>query len=257
MPIASTAKKHFDEDIQRARELLNHAFKVPAGILRDDIVRSSWMYSVGATDAFFCDAYADAIARCLQAKHHQPSIAAPKRLLSLKIPVAAVIRGVTSGNWGWRMAARDLIENESVLDLDTVRKHFNQYFSDADKLFGPKSFDSWLLHQDWRQRLFGITKTDYRKLTGKAKENARKAAKKKFEERFQYIFQRRHDCIHNCDRAKVRLNARHIGTKSYTDNVIYDLEFLVTRFFEEYQSSFPNYIRGLGYSGAIKAKVCQ
>lgn len=257
MPIAATAKKHFDEDIKRSRNLLNHAFTLADETLRHDITRSSWMLAVGAADAFFCDAYADAIARCLQAKHHQPKVAVPKRLLGLKIPVAAVIRGVATGNWGWRMAARDLIENESVLDLETVRKHFNQYFTETDKLFGAKSFDSWILHPEWKHRLFGITKSDYRAKTGKAKNESRKEAKKKFETRFGYIFQRRHDCIHNCDRAKVKLNRRHITNKSYTENVISDLVFLVERFTEEFQVAFPKYVQGLGYSGATKGKVCQ
>ncbi|EDY84260.1 hypothetical protein VDG1235_3891 [Verrucomicrobiia bacterium DG1235] len=257
MPIASTAKKHFDEDLARSRALLEHAFAISEGTLRDDIIRSSWMLSVGAADAFFCDAYADAVARSLQAKHIEPAIVTSKRLLSLKIPVAAVIRGVTTGSWGWRMAARDLIENESVLDLETVRKHFNQYFCDSDKLFGEKSFDAWILHKDWKHRLFGITKTDYRRLTPKAKDKARKESKKKFEERFQYIFQRRHDCIHNCDRAKVSLNRLHIKSKSLISYVIEDIEFLVTRFTEEYQEAFPKYIRGLGYNGTTKGRVCQ
>jgi hypothetical protein len=257
MPITTTAKKHFDEDLTRSRALLEHAFAIPEGTLRDDIIRSSWMLAVGAADAFFCDAYADAVARCLQAKHIQPAIETSKRLLSLKIPVAAVIRGVATGSWGWRMAARDLIENESVLDLETVRKHFNQYFCDTDKLFGANSFDSWILHRDWKHRLFGVTKTDYRRLTGKAKDKARKESKKKFEDRFRYVFQRRHDCIHNCDRAKVSLNRLHIKNQTSVSCVIEDIEFLVARFTDEYQNAFPKYIKDLGYNGTTKSRVCQ
>jgi len=259
MPIASTAKRHFDEDIGRASALLDHAFSgsVTDQVLQDDVARSAWMIGVGAADAFFCDAYADAIARSLQAKQLEPSVTISKRLNDLKIPVAAVIRGVKTGNWGWRMAARDLIERESVLDLETVRKHFNQFFDDDKKLFGADSFDSWILHADWQHRLFGTNKTSYRALSGRPKTEARKKSKKQFEKRFHQIFQRRHDCIHNCDRVKTSLNKRHIRSKDSISKTHFDLKFLVERFVEELQAEFPEFISRQGYSGATKARVCQ
>ena len=62
------------------------------------------MMAVGASDAYFCDAYADLIARTLQAKQLQPTVTIPDRLSKLKVPVIAVIRQA-EGGWRWRMAA--------------------------------------------------------------------------------------------------------------------------------------------------------
>jgi len=87
-----TAKQHFDEDIQRASRLLDHAGTLAAGLLQDDVLRSVWMMTVGACDAYFCDAYADLIARTLRAKDVQPAVQLPDRLNNLRVPVIAVIR---------------------------------------------------------------------------------------------------------------------------------------------------------------------
>jgi hypothetical protein len=55
----ATAKEHFNEDIGRARALVAHAETLPEGLLRGDVLRGAWMMAVGATDAYFSDAYAD------------------------------------------------------------------------------------------------------------------------------------------------------------------------------------------------------
>ena len=90
--ILGTAKTHFDEDTQRAKQLVEHANGLSAGCVKDDICRSAWMLVVGASDAYFCDAYADLIARTLRAKDKEPAIELPERLGNLQVPVTAVIR---------------------------------------------------------------------------------------------------------------------------------------------------------------------
>ena len=85
--ILVTALNHFNEDIQRAREILQHALPLPHDRLRDDLLRASWMMAVGALDAYFCDAYGDMIARTIRAKISQPSVNIPDRIKNLKIPV--------------------------------------------------------------------------------------------------------------------------------------------------------------------------
>lgn len=60
----ATALQHFQEDIGRARAIVSHADPLPRGtpaeqLLRADLLRSAWMFAVGALDAFFCDAYPD------------------------------------------------------------------------------------------------------------------------------------------------------------------------------------------------------
>ena len=124
--ILITAKRHFDEDIQRAHNLRIHASNLQDSQVRDDILRSTWMMAVGASDAYFCDAYADLIARTLRAKDMEPAIKLPERLGNLQVPVTAVIR--EAGGWRWRMAARGLIERENVLSLNQIKSLFNHFF---------------------------------------------------------------------------------------------------------------------------------
>ena len=60
-------------------------------LLRDDLLRSAWMFSVGAMDAFFCDLYADLLASVLMSK----DILAKKHLI---IEIMAEIQGVLKGS---------------------------------------------------------------------------------------------------------------------------------------------------------------
>lgn len=83
-PLLTTARTHFDEDLARARALVRHAHPLPASVVRDDIMRAAWMMAVGATDAYFCDAYADLAARTLQARQLQPTFKISDRMLTLK-----------------------------------------------------------------------------------------------------------------------------------------------------------------------------
>jgi len=116
--LLNTALLHFNEDIGRATALNAHAEPMAAGIVRDDILRAAWMMAVGACDAYFSDAYADLVSRTLQAKALHPAMAIPDRMNNLKIPVVAVIgERRIYGGWRWRMAARELIEDENVLSL--------------------------------------------------------------------------------------------------------------------------------------------
>jgi hypothetical protein len=63
--VAATALQHFQEDIARAKAIVMHANPLPPTnaveqLLRSDLLRSAWMFAVGALDAYFCDAYTDA-----------------------------------------------------------------------------------------------------------------------------------------------------------------------------------------------------
>ena len=60
----------------------------------------------------------------------------------------------------------------------------------------------------------------------------------RLEEHFDGIFQRRHDCIHNCDRPK---NALQPISPVTVDKVIADIEFLVCRCHEAMTDEFPEY----------------
>lgn len=249
----ATAKTHFDGDIARARALCIHAAQQPAGVLRDDISRAAWMMSVGASDAFFCDAYADLIARTLQAKQLQPAIEISDRLSKLKVPVIAVIRQA-QGGWRWRMAARELIEDESVLSLAEIKGLFNHFFRKTHKLLNEATLEPWILHSDSRMRRFGITPTQYRALPDANKGAARKSALTHFEDYYDELFQRRHDCIHNCDRPK---NALQPITHTKVEKVIEDIEFLVGRCHNAFLDEFPRYLTTIGCNAVTRNQVTQ
>jgi len=247
-----TAKRHFDDDIARSRALLGHATPMGDSTLKDDILRAAWMIAVGACDAYFSDAYADLIARTLQAKDLQPNVSIPSRLDNLRLPVNAIIRQARGG-WRWRMAARELIENENVLSLERIKQLFNHFFRKTHKIITQETVETWILHPDAKQRLFGISKSGYRRLTGNAKGQAKKDALERFQSSFDAIFQRRHVCIHNCDRPKIALQRIDAGT---VKKRIEDVTYLVERCHEALIAEFPVYLRDLGFIGATRNRVC-
>ncbi|OHV08704.1 hypothetical protein [Kushneria phosphatilytica] len=246
-----TAMSHFADDIARARGLLDHAKQQASGTVKDDIFRASWMMGVGACDAYFSDAYADLVAKAIQAKEIESSIEIPDRLNNLKLPVTAMLRQA-NGGWRWRMAARELIEEENVLSLGKIQQLFNHFFRKEHKLLNAEAIGSWITHPESKQRVFGITATNYRKLNSSQKGKARKEALDKVKERYETIFQRRHDCIHNCDRPKILpLPISEASVKKS----IQDVEFLVNRCHEAIKSEFPIYLTDLGFSAVTKNRV--
>lgn len=256
MSVPKTALQHFDDDIGRAKALLAHADSLPTATsvqqtLRSDILRSAWMFAVGSLDAYFCDAYTDVIAASLIAKRRQPSVTLPDFFLNIKLPVRAILEEYDSrDNWRWRMAARDLMEKEHVLSLATIQKLFNKFCRKGHKFFNDV-IERWIAHQDARQRLFGMKYADYQKLTGKEKDQARRDADAQLADRFDEIFQRRHDCIHNCDRPRNRPQKLNISGSVL--KVIQDVEFLVMRCDEHLNSEIREFLRGCGCT----QKVCK
>lgn len=214
------------------------------------------MVAIGAVDAYFCDAYADLCARALQAKQIQDAVRVTDRVLNLQIPAIAAIRPSPSENWRWRMAARGMIEKQSVLSLDEVRKLFNGFCRDAHKVFCNAHFDSWIVHRDAKQRLFGVSATAYRRLTGTNRNTQREQSWRQFESRFDSIFQRRHDCIHNCDRPKVAVNTQGLSHDQVA-KVIDDVTFLVQRFEDVMVGEFEQWLVSLGASAVTRARVLQ
>lgn len=252
MPVLVTAKSHFDDDMSRAHGLISVAMATPQGIVHDDILRASWMMAVGACDAYFCDAYADLISRAIRAKELQPSVPIPDRLHDLRVPVIAVLRHQDSG-WRWRMAARELVEDQSVLSLERIRSLFNHFLCDRNKLLNSSTIDSWVLDRRAQVRHFGIRAAAYRRLSGAPRATASKAALRRFEEHCGRLFQRRHDLIHNCDRPKYSLQRI---TENAARSTIKDVEFLVGHCHDLLVIEFPQYLSNLGFSGATRNQVC-
>jgi hypothetical protein len=251
----STAKQHFEEDIVRARALVSHVRNLPAEPCHDDILRAAWMMAVGACDAYFSDAYADLISRVLRAKEIENKVKISDKLNNLKIPVIAIL-SKKSGGWRWRMAARELIEDENVLSLDKIRTLFNQFFRENHKILNENTIEKTIFHAQAKNksRLFGITSAKFKSKHSKDKGKAKKDALKHFEKHFREIFQRRHDCIHNCDRPKVALQKI---SPTIVDKKIEDIEFLVERCHEAFMEEFStHYLKGLGFSAVTRNRVC-
>jgi hypothetical protein len=106
-------------------------------------------------------------------------------------------------------------------------------------------------HPAAKTRLFGITSTAYRGMNLARQDQARKDAIEKLEERFAEIFQRRHDCIHNCDRPKVR--PQSLARRGTVFKVIEDVEFLVHRCDEHINSEFKQFLSTIGCAAATIA----
>jgi len=73
-------------------------------------------------------------------------------------------------------------------------------------------------------------------------------------ERFKEIFQRRHDCIHNCDRPRTAIQTKNV-TNIYITKVIEDIDFLVKRCTAEFRTEFRVYLTVLGFSAVIRNQV--
>lgn len=246
-----TALNHFKEDIARARALIDHTQTLPTAEfaeqqLRSDILRSAWMFAVGALDAYFCDAYTDVIAATIISKNRQPDILLPDFFYDIRFPVRAILEPYANNdNWRWRMAARKMMERESILSLDTVRKFFNKFFRPGHKFYHDL-LENWITSPDARKRLFGITDTAFRPLTGQLRHDAINAVWDQMKDRYRYVFQRRHDCIHNCDRPKAAPQPLHLSGTVL--KVVEDTEFLVRMSDAHIDVEFHEFLRGLGCS---------
>lgn len=257
MPV--TALNHFQQDLARARALVAHADGLPTAtakeqLLRSDLLRSGWMFAVGALDAYFCDAYTDVVAATIIAKSRQPAIRLPDFFYEIKFPIRSILEPYTHNeNWRWRMAARKMMERETVLRLKTIQDLFNKFFRPGHKLFRDL-LDGWISAPDARKRLFGITRSAYQALATPAdRQTAISDAWDQMQERYRNIFQRRHDCIHNCDRPKV--SPQSLNRAGTALKVIQDVEFLVPRCDQHIHTEFHEFLNSLGCSPATIAQV--
>lgn len=246
----ATALQHFTEDIARARAISGHANGLPYAsaserMLRSDLLRSSWMLAVGALDAYFCDAYTDVVAATAGSKSRQPDIVLPEWAYEIKLPLRAVLESYNNANWRWRMAARKLMERENVLGLETISKLFNKFFRKGRKFF-VELFDQWIVHPEATFRMFDVSGAEFAAMTPAEMEITKKVARPRFEERFDFIIQRRHDCIHNCDRP--RNKPQPLDKAETVLKVIQDIDFLVHRCDEHIGEEFRQFLVGVGCS---------
>jgi hypothetical protein len=254
----ATALQDFYEDAARVRALIAHADALPRAnpadqSLRSDVLRSAWMFAVGALDAYFSDAYTDVVAATIISKSRHDPMTLPDFFYDIRFPVRAVLESyAVNVNWRWRMAARRMMDRENVLKLETIQKLFNKFFRKGHRFFGDV-LDSWITHPDAKKRLFGITRQAYNALAAADKETARTAAREQMEERYGAIFQRRHDCIHNCDRPRVSPQRLVLGGTVL--KVLQDVEFLVVRCDGQINAEFRQFLLQCGCPAAIVAQA--
>lgn len=197
--------------------------------------------------------YTDLVAATILAKSLRPTVILPDWFGEIKFPVRAILEPyVNNVNWRWRMAAREMMARENVLSLSTVQALFNKFFREGQKLFGDL-LDTWITRPDSRKRLFGITRTAYLALDASGKGNARQRAKVQLQELYGDIFQRRHDCIHNCDRPRVAPQPLKLATSVL--KVIEEIEFLVHRCDEHITTEFRAFLTGIGCPAAVMHRV--
>ncbi len=254
-----TPKKHFDADIKRAEAIVGHAKRLPheqeaEKLLRDDILRSAWMFAVGAMDAYFCDAYISLVVRSLRAKALQPAgIDLPVFVKGIQVPVGAILaKYAVRTNWTWRMALRNKMEFDNILKLSKVQQLFNPFLRKDETLIR-KVIDRWIRSPNATARVFGRSPNSYIALSSKSQRKALEDIEEKVEERFKSIIQRRHDCIHNCDRPKSR--PQYVRSPGTVLNVVRDIVFLVENFNGHVDSEFSVFLDGIGCTGATKNKL--
>jgi hypothetical protein len=255
-----TPKRHFDSDIGRAKSLIKHAKIMECStpeerLLRDDVCRSAWMFAVGAMDAYFCDAYVHYVTTTIRAKSIQSNVSLPAFIKNIRIPVGSILSAYANRpNWKWRMAVREMMEKDNVLQLEKITKLFNPFLPENSnkKLFG-EILTSWIHLQGATSHLFGYTSAQFSAIPEAGKNSAIKIAKKTFNSRFEAIIQRRHDCIHNCDRP--RSSPLPLGRPGSVRNVIRDVNFLVTHFDTHIEAEFPLFLTRIGCSPVTRNRL--
>jgi hypothetical protein len=211
------------------------------------------MFAVGAMDAYFCDAYTDIVAATIISKSRHQAANLPDFFYDIRFPVRAILEPYANNdNWRWRMAARKMMERENVLSLPTVQTLFNKFFRKGHRLFRDRMAD-WIVHPGAKKRLFGITRASFNALPANQKGQGIEDAQEQMEDRYRSLFQRRHDCIHNCDRPKVAPQALQLGGTVL--NVIHDAEFLVHRCDEHINVEFREFLLATGCPAAIIAQA--
>jgi hypothetical protein len=256
--VPATALNHCRQDLARARTLVAHADSLPTGtpgerLLRADVLRSSWMFAVGALDAYFCDAYTDIVAATIISKSRHPPLTLPEFFHEIRFPVRAILEPYANNlNWRWRMAARKMMERETVLSLAAIQNLFNKFFRPGQRFFRDLLPDL-IVHSEAERRVFGVSAATFNALAPNLRGQAVADAQVQFEHRFRSIFQRRHDCIHNCDRPRVRPQPLDLANVAVF--VIEDVEFLVQRCDEHITREFRQFLLGTGCPATIIGQV--
>jgi len=150
------------------------------------------------------------------------------------------------------MAACKMMERENVIKFSAIQTLFNKFFRKGRKFFGDL-LDAWISRPDAKIRLFGVSRVDYLAMTDADKHKAREEANNQLEDRFRAIFQRRHDCIHNCDRP--RMSPQPLDKGGTVLKVIQNIEYLVHRSDEHINTELRQFLVDVGCSATTIAQA--
>ncbi|MCL1524578.1 hypothetical protein [Xanthomonas nasturtii] len=201
----TTARSHFDQDISRAIDIHTQAAAMGAApaapVLKNDLLLSSVAMSVGAMDAYLCDAFVDCLTAALRSYRKGTWTGVfPSGYAKQNLPAGILLtKKASRPDWAIRMAARNLMGRQNILSISLVDDLFNPILPPAQKLW--LSYIPILIAHN-RVRLTKHTSTTIAGLAGKPLEAAKKQATSALKKRIGSIVQDRHDWIHNCARPK-------------------------------------------------------
>lgn len=230
--MTTTARAHFDEDVKRSGAMLDQAEGLEESgaeqRLCQDIRIAAIALSVGAMDAYLCDKYVDCLVTVLRAYQNGdwpgelPAFYSRERL-----PAGDVLDTSRKWRpaWGIRMAARNIMERDSMLSISRIDDMFNPILPTGQKLWS--EFIGAMLAHGFKTLTGPKTAAEIAALAGKDKENATKKAISTLKKRIGGVIQIRHDWVHSCARPKS-------GVAKYTDGEarrrIRDVRLLVETF---------------------------
>ena len=199
------AFRYFSEDIGRARAIHAHATSliVPtvAPLLRDDLYRSAWMFAVAAFDAYLCDAFSYCLQHTLTLKSRHAGMVLPTSITNISNNLPSPRVRVHK----FRDQCRAYMEKKSMQKMDIIGKQFANFTSPRG-FFEPSNLDRVIADPVSNARVWGANHRAYLSRNplvpadAVAMQAARDLCSSHCEAYFQDLIQRRHDCIHNCDR---------------------------------------------------------
>lgn len=204
--MSTTAKIHFDSDIQRSFELLEKARQMEmagdTGQLMKDIRGAALAFSVGAMDAYLCDKYVNCLSAALQAYSDESWRGAfPSAYAKQTLPIGEILDRTRAHrpNWGITMAVRSIMEKDNMYSLTRLEGAFNGILPDSQKLW--QSIVPQLAALERKRFTLHVT-SDLAGLSGKPLHDKQKEVVSNVKRRIGASVQFRHDWIHNCSRPK-------------------------------------------------------
>jgi len=222
-----TAKSHFNDDIKRAFEIFENGRRALAqgqSILGGDLMLSAVAMSVGAMDAYLCDAYVDCISVALRSYYLQSWPGSfPARYKKQMLPAGEVLNSTRANRplWSIRMAARKIMERENMLSISKFDELFNPILPNGKKLWN-ELMPSLMKHN--RKRFTRHTAKSWPNVPPAQKEKQLDKSINTFKTRIGSIVQIRHDWIHNCGRPKSAI--KHL-TRLQAFSAIRDIKIFI------------------------------